>query len=439
MLALLENRSYRHLFLAQVCSLLGTGLGTIALGLLAFDLAGRDAGIVLGTAFAIKMIAYVGLAPVAGAFTGILPRRTVLVALDITRAAIALALPFVTEVWQVYVLIFILQASSACFTPVFQATIPEVLPDEREYTRALTLSRIAYDLESLASPILAGALLAFLSFHELFFGMVAGFAVSAFFLLSMTFPALGDSTRRGIYDRTTRGMRIYFRTPRLRGLLGVSLAVSVGGSIVIVNTVVYVQSVFGLTPADTAIAYALFGAGSMVVALTLPYVLDRVPDRTLLLSGGVLLGCASVMAAFISGFQWLLAVWFLIGCGYSMALTPSGRLLKRSAHAEDRPALFAAQFALSHLCWLFAYPVAGWLGAAWGMTEASLLLAFLAFLGTVSAYRLWPAEDNTQLAHSHPDLPPDHPHLESGKRLSQVSHSHPYVIDDLHFMWPNGR
>lgn len=45
--------------------------------------------------------------------------------------------------------------------------------------------------------------------------------------------------------------------------------------------------------------------------------------------------------------------------GYSAMLTPSGRLLRRSAHPEDRPAIFAAQFALSHACWLVAYPLAG--------------------------------------------------------------------------------
>jgi hypothetical protein len=60
MLAILKNRTYRHLFLAQVIALVGTGLLTIALGLLAFDLAGENAGAVLGTALAIKMIAYVG-------------------------------------------------------------------------------------------------------------------------------------------------------------------------------------------------------------------------------------------------------------------------------------------------------------------------------------------------------------------------------------------
>ncbi|WP_281277309.1 hypothetical protein [Hankyongella ginsenosidimutans] len=39
MLSVLANRTYRHLFLAQVIALIGTGLATVALGLLAYDLA----------------------------------------------------------------------------------------------------------------------------------------------------------------------------------------------------------------------------------------------------------------------------------------------------------------------------------------------------------------------------------------------------------------
>lgn len=66
MLSVLANRTYRHLFAAQALSLIGTGLTTVALGLLAYDLAGADAGAVLGTALALKMITYVGIAPIAG-------------------------------------------------------------------------------------------------------------------------------------------------------------------------------------------------------------------------------------------------------------------------------------------------------------------------------------------------------------------------------------
>lgn len=234
MLDILANRTYRHFFCAQVIALIGTGLATVALGLLAFDLAGDEAGMVLGTALAIKMLAYVGVAPIAAAFADRLPRRAMLVALDLIRAAVALLLPFVSQVWEVYVLIFVLQAASAAFTPTFQATIPDVLPDEKEYTKALSLSRLAYDMESLISPMLAAALLAVVSFHDLFAGTVVGFLVSAALVVSVALPTPPVSQRRGIYDRTTRGLRIYLATPRLRGLLAISAGVAAAGSMVFV-------------------------------------------------------------------------------------------------------------------------------------------------------------------------------------------------------------
>src|SRR3546814_2486262 len=97
MLAVLANRTYRRLFLAQVTALAGTGLSTIALALLAYDLAGGNAGVVLGTALALKMVAYVGIAPVVGGYAHRLPRRRLLIALDIARASFVLCLPFVTD------------------------------------------------------------------------------------------------------------------------------------------------------------------------------------------------------------------------------------------------------------------------------------------------------------------------------------------------------
>ena len=65
--SILTDRTFRHLCAAQIISLVGTGLATGALGLLAWKLSGANAGLVLGTALATTMIAYVSLAPVASA------------------------------------------------------------------------------------------------------------------------------------------------------------------------------------------------------------------------------------------------------------------------------------------------------------------------------------------------------------------------------------
>jgi MFS family permease len=446
MFSILANRTYRHLFAAQVIALLGTGLMTVALALLAYDLAGPDAGAVLGTALAIKMIAYVGVAPLVGDLAGRLPRRALLVALDLARASVALALPFVDQVWQIYVLIALLQSASAAFTPTFQATIPDILTGEKNYTRALSLSRLAYDLENLLSPVLAAALLGIVGFHWLFGGTVIGFLASAALVVSVTLPrpaqqATTDNTRR----KLGKGVGIYLATPRLRGLLAINLAVASAGAMVIVNSVVLVRGLLGLGDSDVAVAFAAFGGGSMVAALALPRILDRIGERAVMIPAAaamalLLLGFALIAGSLTATALWmsLLAVWALLGAAYSSAQVPGGRLLRRSAHAEDRAAVFAAQFALSHGCWLLTYPLAGWFGEAMGMPVTLTVLGILAALGTVFALLVWPARDPDVITHSHPDLKPGHPHLADGQR----THSHSYVIDDLHRHWPvaaNGR
>jgi MFS family permease len=442
MLSVLANRTYRHLFAAQIIALLGTGLLTVALGLLAFRLAGDNAGAVLGTALAIKMIAYVTVAPVVGAFSAQLPRRAFLVCMDLVRAAIALLLPFVTEIWQIYILIFLLQSASAAFTPTFQATIPDVLTDEKDYTKGLSLSRFAYDLESLVSPMLAAALLTLISFHWLFSGTVVGFLVSAALVLSVTLPISPATARTGgIYDKTTRGMRIYLATPRLRGLLALNMAAAVGGAMVIVNTVVIVKGRLGLGDGDVAIALASFGAGSMLAVLNLPRLLDQIGDRRVMLTAatamGLILGALGLGTALIPGstLAIVLVGWVALGVAYSAVLTPGGRLLRRSAHGPDRPTVFAAQFALSHACWLITYPLAGWFGASLSLSVIFTFFAAMTLIAVGLAARVWPSGDVDDVAHSHPELPTDHPHLQGS---AAQPHIHAFVIDDLHRQWPGG-
>jgi len=440
MLELLANRDYARLLAAQVVALLGTGLLTVGLGLLAYDLAEARAGVVLGTAYTIKMVAYVGLSPLAQAWAQRLPRKAVLIAADLARAGVALCLPFVTETWQVYALVFVLQAASATFTPAYQAVLPDILPDERAYTRALSLSRMAYDLENLLSPALAGLLLMVLSYHWLFAGTFAGFLASAALVALAAIPALGaDAAARPFRERLSRGLRIYLATPRLRGLLSLNLAAAAIGAFVLVNTVVLVRGGFGAGETGLAIAMAAFGAGSMTAALVLPRLLDRLSDRRVMMAGALGLAAMALVAgawlwlAGLPGWPVFLVVWGLFGLLYAAILTPSGRLLRRSAHAGDRPAVFAAQFALSHACWLVTYPLAGRAGEALGMGPALMLLAGVAGLGLWGAARLWPANLPDAPEHGHPDLPADHPHLRAhgGRR-----HAHPYVIDDEHRAWP---
>ncbi|MDP9989016.1 MFS transporter [Arthrobacter sp. KFRI-F3372] len=399
MLSVLRDVTYRRLFAAQVIALLGTGLLTVALGLLAFDLAGKDAGAVMGTALTVKMLAYVGLAPVINALVARLPKKPVLIGADLIRAGMALCLPFITEAWQIYVVIFLLQSASATFTPAFQSLIPAVLKQERDYTRALSLSRLAYDLEALASPAIAALLLGVLSYNKLFLGTVGGFLFSAFMVIITTLPATGTQAGEpsSLWHRTTLGARIFWRTPRLRSLLALNLVVSAPTALVLVNSVVVVRDVLHRPATDLALALACFGIGSMLVALGASRLLERLGDRAVMLTGAALIPAALAGATALlflpagaATWWWLLGLWFLLGAGNSTILTPSSRLLREASTEETRPYVFTAQFSLSHACYIISYPLAGIAGAAVGLGPAALALTLLAMIGAAGAFLSWP-------------------------------------------------
>ncbi len=432
MLKTLRNPTFRHLFAAQIVALVGTGLATVALGLLAWQLAGNHAGAVLGTALAIKMVAYVTLAPIAAAIAERLPRRAFLVSLDLVRAGVIACLPFVDQVWQIYVLIFCLQAASAGFTPAFQAVIPDVLKDEDDYTNALSLLRLAEDLEQLASPMIAALLLTVVSFPVLFAGTVLGFIASALLVATARLPDRARVEESHFWADVTKGVRIYTATPRLRGLMVMEAAVAAAGAMVYVNTVVLVQARLGLGEQAVALAFAGFGAGSMLAAFLLPRILDRLTDRPVMIGGAALMVVGVALVPLVGSLVTLISLWALIGFGFSFTQTPIGRIINRSSREADRGAVFAAQFALSHACWLVTYPLAGWIGASAGLGVAALVLAGIGALGLIAVLRIWPAQDLTDMPHDHADLPGDHPHLaEHGPH-----HRHAFVIDDLHRRWP---
>ena len=396
-MSVFEIRDFRQLFSAQIIALFGTGLATVALGLLAYDLAGRNAGAVLGTALTIKMVMYVVIAPLAAAFVDRLPRRMFLAALDVVRAAVVLALPFITEVWHIYVLIAVLQSASAAFTPTFQAVIPDIVTKESDYTRALSASQVAYTMESLLSPVLAALALTFMSFNWLFVGTSIGFAASAFLVLSTTIPNARPSAHANAWDRVASGIKLFAVTPRLRGIMALNLVVAAAGAIVVVNTVNYVRDTLGGTQADVAWMLAASGGGALVVALALPRVLDQVADRSVMMAGAAALVVGVVAAVTLDATDiasWAAtgALWILIGGGMALIVTPTGRVLRRSVEPGALPEVFAAQFSLSHVAWLITYPIAGWAGTHLGFTLTWSILAALAAAGLVAALAMWPRE-----------------------------------------------
>jgi MFS family permease len=386
-----DKASYYRLFVAYILALLATGVATVALALLAFDLAGDDSGAILGTALSLKMLAYIAAAPVVGVVIRHLPRKPLLIALDLLRAGSLLVLPFVTATWQVLALVFVFSLASAVFTLVYQTVVPYLLANREDYTKSLARSRIATELESSISPLLAAGLLLLFPASGVFAVAAAGFLISAWLIARMRTPPPARKKGDRLLAAVMRGPRLLFVTRDLRGLVALDVAVACASAMVMVNTVVIVQGVFDLDRSASAYAFAVFGLGSILGAIAMTAALRAIPDRAVMLAGAGLLSAGLFAGALVASLPGLFAVWFLIGLGCALALTPANFLIRRIARPEDLQDLFAAQLALTSGCLMVAYSAAGWLGASVGLPATFVILGLVAAVTSAIAARLWPA------------------------------------------------
>ena len=149
----------------------------------------------------------------------------------------------------------------------------------------------------------------------------------------------------------------------------------------------------------------------MLAAFSLPIILKRCNERQVMLIGGCFMGGSMLLGLLSPEINSLLVLWLLIGIGTAMVLTPVGSLLTLSCQEVDRSSVFAAQFSLSHACWLIAYPLAGWLGVQFGMVTTFGVLGLIALIFVGVAAGVWPKNDQHQLKHTHEAMEHNHWHV----------------------------
>jgi len=386
-----DKASYYRLFVAYILALLATGVATVGLALFAFDLEGDDSGVILGTALSIKMLAYIVAAPFVGVLVRHVPRQPLLIGLDLLRAGSLLILPFVTETWQVLALVFVFSLASAVFTLVYQTVVPYLLANQKDYTQSLARSRIAAELESSLSPLLAAGLLLVVASTGVFVTAAVAFLLSAWLIARMRMPPIAARRAERLVAATLRGPRLFLAIPDLRGLIALDIAVAAASAMVMVNTVVIVQGVLDLDRRASAYAFAIFGLGSILGAIAITPALRVLKDRTVMLGGAAFLSAGLLAGAMVTTLQGYIVLWFLIGLGCALALTPASYLIRRIAPPQDLQYLFAAQLSLASGCLLVAYSAAGWLGATVGLPATFVILGLVAAAASAIAAVLWPA------------------------------------------------
>ena len=388
------NRNYVFLFASQIVSLLGSGVTTVALAIFAYQLTGGEsATAIIGSALFLRILAFLLFSQFAGILADRVNRKKILIVSDIVRFGLLALFPFITEVWQIYTLIFAINAVTAFFTPTFEASLPEVV-GEKDYVKALSFSRVAVDIEAFAAPALAALMVAAFSVKWVFWFDAFTYLISAALVLMVTIPRvtkkLDPINLRGFMSDLTLGTRILLREPSLRQALLLSFAEAMAGAAAIVATVVYVSDVLQSGDTSFAIVMAVLGLGSSIAAMILGRTTTRLElgasdkkalhyqrhdwSRFALFAGGITLGLILLPGIFQPPLLIFAALWFLNGAGQALISIASGTLLAEHTRAEERGRAYAAYFALTHACWLITYPAIGY-AAVWWKTPLTFTLA----------------------------------------------------------------
>ena len=362
----LRNRTFSKLFASQIASLLGDSFIWLGLALISFELNPTQSSSILAFALTMRVLAYILLSPFSGVVSDRFKRKNILLVTQLTRMLVVGLLLFVSAEWQLYVLVFLLNAAAAFYTPTYRAIIPLIV-DRSEYREANGLSMAVFQLLSVFGPAIAGIFSMWIGVKQLF--MVSTAMLFLSFITIFSIPSdliqniitIGESDFKSRINSVTKGIHLLFGNKILRFSLSMEFVAAIAGALVLVNSVALVKNTMQLDDSHYGLIMAFFGLGGAITAFLLGS-LDKSKSRSLSLISGALLISVSVSFANFVSFNGLVVLWILAGIGQTLADLPSETLIGENINVKDQANVYGSHFAFSHLWWFIAYPVAGFLG-----------------------------------------------------------------------------
>lgn len=409
----LRHRDFRLLWAGLAVSLAGSGLWLVALAWQVISLGGGPAQLSLVTAiYSVGLLAFV---LVGGVAADRLPQRLVMLAADVVRAAVLLALGLLSlsgnlEIWHLAVGGLVIGAGESFFIPSYTAILPRLLP-ERELLAANGLEGTLRPLaQQAAGPALGGLVVATLSPGAAILAGGLTYLFSAGCLLAMRVRPVKGVAKPGepgvasIFADLGEGYRHVRATSWLWATLLFALAAVffvVGPLEVLLPFAI--RDNLGGGAEEYGLALAAFGVGGAAGALAISS--GRLPRRYLtvmILMWG--LGSVPFAVVGVAGALWVvLAALFVVGATFSAATVIWGTLLQRRVPEALRGRVSSLDFFVSLGLMPVSMAVAGPAAAVFGLTAVFLVAGILPVFFAAAAILL-PRLDRDELAH-----PLDHP------------------------------
>jgi MFS family permease len=372
-----RNGNFRCLWLAQIVSEIGDWFYTLAIYTLLLQLTGHAGSVAL--ALVLQVIPQTFVGPTAGVVNDRLRRKHVMIAADLIRCLVVLAMLLVRSasmVWLVYALLVIETTMTAFFEPARSAVIPNI-SSEGEVLVANTLSSATWSVNLMIGASIGGVVAAFFGRNAVFVLNALSFLASALLIRGMHFnePHAESAPRlrfRDLVDFSPvmEGIRYIRNHPTLLPTVFSKAGELMVGPSWVIFTVMGAREFAihraGMNPAGAAmLGMSILLAGRGIGALVGPVVSARwAGQHDTRLRLGILLGYLTIAAGYsLLGFS--RSVWMAAACamlahaGGSTVWVFSSTLLQ--LHTEDRfrGRVFAADLGLGSLSFAVTAYLAG--------------------------------------------------------------------------------
>src|ERR1700719_1088490 len=181
------NGNFRRLWLAQIVSEIGDWFCTLSIYTLLLQLTGHASSVAL--ALVLQVLPQTLIGPTAGVVNDRLRRKRVMIAADLVRFVVVLAMLLVRSrsmVWLVYLLLLAETTMAAFFEPARSSVIPNIATDG-EVLIANTLSSATWSVNLLIGASVGGVVAAFFGRDTVFILNALSFLTSAFLIGGMHF------------------------------------------------------------------------------------------------------------------------------------------------------------------------------------------------------------------------------------------------------------
>ncbi|MHC8520692.1 MFS transporter [Rossellomorea sp. H39__3] len=272
------------------------------------------------------------IGPIAGILTGpwagsVIDRvnkKMVMIGADLIRALLVVLIPFLSDLWLIYSILFLISLSSSFFNPASGAYTVLLVPRER-LLRYNSISSILITGSLVIGPAIAGFLVSHWSYNTAIWANAASFLLSAAllsFLPSLHAPLHREKEEKSIrqdwkmvwsFLQANRHFLIVFLLFQGTVILGMALDS---------QEVVFTQKIIGLTERDFSLLMSITGAGYLSGSLLMAGVAKRLKIPHLIGYGSFLFSIGYVIYAFASSFA-AAAIGFII-LGFFSAFSNTG-------------------------------------------------------------------------------------------------------------------